>query len=145
MQDFANRYGLNFKFVVLPGGNAASIKQLTEGAVHFAFLAAHNLVASGMSGEIRVLGVAHGSRLPFLPSTPTFREQGLSIWLQRFGWVYSHQPVYPPIDLPDFGSWRRPQRGIKKQSAQLRNCRSCQPFWTMRRSKRKSPLTPIST
>jgi len=88
MEDFADRSGLKFKFLILPGGNAATIKQLNEKAVHFAFLAAHNLVAPEKSGEIRVLGVAHGTRLPFLPSTPTFREEGYdlvtAIWLGLF-------------------------------------------------------------
>jgi tripartite-type tricarboxylate transporter receptor subunit TctC len=88
MQDFADRLGLKFKFLVLPGGNVATIKQINEGKAHFAFLAAHNLVAPEKAGEIRVLGVAHGSRLPFLPSAPTLREQGYdlvtAIWLGLF-------------------------------------------------------------
>jgi tripartite-type tricarboxylate transporter receptor subunit TctC len=88
MQDFADRSGLKFKFLVLPGGNAATIKQINEGKVHFAFLAAHNLVAPEKAGEIRVLGVAHDSRLLFLPTTPTFREHGYNlvtaIWLGLF-------------------------------------------------------------
>jgi tripartite-type tricarboxylate transporter receptor subunit TctC len=88
MQDFAGQNGLAFKFLILPGSNAATIKQLNEGKVHFAFLAAHNLVAPAKAGEIKVLGVAHGSRLPFLQSAPTFREQGFdlvtAIWLGLF-------------------------------------------------------------
>jgi tripartite-type tricarboxylate transporter receptor subunit TctC len=88
MEDFANRSGLKFRFLILPGGNAATIKQLNEEKVHFAFLAAHNLAAPDKAGEIRVLGVAHGTRLPFLPSAPTFREEGYdlvtAIWLGLF-------------------------------------------------------------
>ena len=88
MQDFEGRNGLKFKFLILPGGNAATIKQLNEETVHFAFLAAHNLVAPDKAGDVRVLAVAHGSRLPFLPSAPTFREEGYdlvtAIWLGLF-------------------------------------------------------------
>lgn len=88
MQDFAERNGLKFKFLILPGGNAATIKQLNEEKVHFAFLAAHNLVAPDKAGEIRVLGVAYDTRLPFLPSAPIFREEGYdlvtAIWLGLF-------------------------------------------------------------
>jgi len=88
MEDFAGRNELKFKFLILPGGNAATIKQLNEEKVHFAFLAAHNLAAPEKAGEIKVLGVAHGSRLPFLPSAPTFREAGYdlvtAIWLGLF-------------------------------------------------------------
>ncbi len=88
MQEFADQSGLKFKFLVLPGGNAATIKQINEGKADFAFLAAHNLLAPDKAGEIHVLGVAHASRLPFLPSAPTFREQGFdlvtAIWLGLF-------------------------------------------------------------
>jgi tripartite-type tricarboxylate transporter receptor subunit TctC len=88
MEDFGERHGLKFKFLVLPGGNAATLRQLNEGEAHFAFLAAHNLVAPEKAGEIRVLGVAHNSRLPFLLSAPTFREEGYdlvtAIWLGLF-------------------------------------------------------------
>jgi tripartite-type tricarboxylate transporter receptor subunit TctC len=88
MEDFGERHGLKFKFLVLPGGNAATLRQLNEGKAHFAFLAAHNLVAPEKAGEIRVLGVAHNNRLPFLPSVATFREQGYelvtAIWLGLF-------------------------------------------------------------
>jgi tripartite-type tricarboxylate transporter receptor subunit TctC len=88
LQEFAERSGLNFKFIILPGSNAATINQLKEGTVHFAFLAAHNLVAPEKAGEIRVLGVAHSDRLPFLPLAPTFRDEGFdlvtAIWLGLF-------------------------------------------------------------
>jgi tripartite-type tricarboxylate transporter receptor subunit TctC len=67
MEDFGERHGLKFKFSVLPGGNAATLRQLNEGKAHFAFLAAHNLVAPEKAGEIRVLGVAHNNRLRFAP------------------------------------------------------------------------------
>src|SRR5207344_529920 len=40
------------------------------------------------AGEIRVLGVAHGKRLPYLPAAPTFQEEGYdlvtAIWLGLF-------------------------------------------------------------
>jgi tripartite-type tricarboxylate transporter receptor subunit TctC len=88
MEDFSRRSGIKFKFLILPGGNAATIKQLNEGAVDFAFLAAQNFVAPANAREIRVLGVAHGTRLPFLPSVPTFKEQDYdlvtAIWLGLF-------------------------------------------------------------
>lgn len=88
MQDFAKRQGIDFKFMVLPGGNAASIKHLSDETVHFAFLAAHNLVSPEKAGEIRILGVAHESRLLFLPTVLTFSEQGFdlvtAIWLGLF-------------------------------------------------------------
>jgi tripartite-type tricarboxylate transporter receptor subunit TctC len=88
MAGFSERNGLKFKFLVIPGGNAESIKQLNDGTVHFAFLAAHNLVKSAAAGDIRVLGIAHGERLPFFKSIPTFKEQGYdlttAIWLGLF-------------------------------------------------------------
>lgn len=88
MEDFAARNDVKFNFVVLPGGNTASIQQLTEHKVHFAFLAAHNLLKPQQAGEIRVLAVAHGERLPFLAEVPTFREAGFdlvtAIWLGLF-------------------------------------------------------------
>jgi tripartite-type tricarboxylate transporter receptor subunit TctC len=88
MAGFSERNGLKFKFLVIPGGNAESIKQLNDGTVHFAFLAAHNLVAPAAAGDIRVLGIAHGERLPFFKSVPTFKEQGYdlttAIWLGLF-------------------------------------------------------------
>lgn len=88
MSGFENRNDLKFKFVVLGGGNAASIRHLNDGTVHFAFLAAHNLVDPNAAGDIRILGVAHAERLPFLPDAPTFKEQGFdlvtAIWLGLF-------------------------------------------------------------
>lgn len=88
MAGFADKNGLDFKFMVIPGGNAESIKQLNDGTVHFAFLAAHNLVEPEKTGDIRVLGVAHGERLPFFKAVPTFKEQGYdlvtAIWLGLF-------------------------------------------------------------
>ena len=95
MAGFSEKNRIKFKFLVIPGGNAESIKQLNDGTVHFAFLAAHNLVAPAAAGDIRVLGVAHGERLPFL-SAPTFREQGYdlvtAIWLGLFA------PAGLPVD-----------------------------------------------
>ena len=85
---FAARQGVKFKYVQLPGSNAVAIKNLVEGVVDFAFLAAHNLVDSRNAGDIRILGVAHPSRVPFLPEDPTFQEQGYdlvsAIWLGLF-------------------------------------------------------------
>jgi tripartite-type tricarboxylate transporter receptor subunit TctC len=88
MSGFEDQNGIKFKFIVLGGGNAASINHLNDGTVHFAFLAAHNLVEPEKAGDIRILGVAHGERLPFLPHVPTFKEQGFdlvtAIWLGLF-------------------------------------------------------------
>ena len=88
MAGFSEKNGLKFKFLVIPGGNAENIKQLNDGTVHFAFLAAHNLAEPAAAGAIRVLGVAHGERLPFFKSVPTFKEQGYdlitAIWLGLF-------------------------------------------------------------
>jgi tripartite-type tricarboxylate transporter receptor subunit TctC len=88
MEDFSERTGIKFKFLILPGGNPATIKQLNEDTVDFAFLAAQNFAAPARGGDIKVLGVAHGSRLPFLASVPTFGERGYdlvtAIWLGLF-------------------------------------------------------------
>lgn len=85
---FAARQGVKFKYVQLPGSNAVAIKNLIDGVVDFAFLAAHNLVDSRNAGDIRILGVAHPSRVPFLPEDPTFQEEGYdlvtAIWLGLF-------------------------------------------------------------
>lgn len=88
MSAFEKANGIAFKFMVLGGGNTAAIGHLNDGTVDFAFLAAHNLLAPEKAGDLRILGVAHGTRLPFLPSIPTFREQGFdlvtAIWLGLF-------------------------------------------------------------
>jgi tripartite-type tricarboxylate transporter receptor subunit TctC len=88
MSAFCKAHGVPFKFMVLPGGNAAAIQKIADGTVDFAFLAAHNFVAPRKAGDIRILAVAHGSRLPFLQDDPTFREQGYdlvtAIWLGLF-------------------------------------------------------------
>lgn len=85
---FAARQEVKFKYVQIPGSNAVAIKNLVQGVVDFAFLAAHNLVESRNAGDIRILGVAHPTRVPFLPDDPTFQEQGYdlvtAIWLGLF-------------------------------------------------------------
>jgi tripartite-type tricarboxylate transporter receptor subunit TctC len=85
---FSAANGIKFKFLVLPGGNPAAIQKIVDGTVDFAFLAAHNYVAARKAGDIRILGIAHGERLAFLPADPTFREQGFdlvtAIWLGLF-------------------------------------------------------------
>lgn len=88
LASFAHHNGLTFKYVQLPGSNAVAIQNLVEGKVDFAFLAAHNLVDARNARQIRILAVAHPSRLNFLPNDPTFREQGYdfvtAIWLGLF-------------------------------------------------------------
>lgn len=88
MSGFEAENGLAFNFLVLPGGNTAAMRHLNDGSVDFAFLAAHNLVGPQKAGELRILAVAHGARLPFLPHVPTFREAGFelvtAIWLGLF-------------------------------------------------------------
>jgi tripartite-type tricarboxylate transporter receptor subunit TctC len=88
MAGFCRDNNIDFKFVVMPGNNADNIRYLTEKKVDFAFLAAHNLVEDVRGGKLRILGVAHAARLPFLPGAPTFKEQGYeletAIWLGLF-------------------------------------------------------------
>ena len=88
MSAFETANDILFKFMVLGGGNSAAIEHLNDGTVDFAFLAAHNLVKPSKTGAIKILGVAHGERLPFLPDVPTFKEQGYdlvtAIWLGLF-------------------------------------------------------------
>lgn len=88
LEGFADRFKLKFNYVQIPGSNAVAIRSLLEGKVDFAFLAAHNLVEQRMAGDLRILGVAHGERLPFLPEDPTLREQGCdlvtAIWIGLF-------------------------------------------------------------
>jgi tripartite-type tricarboxylate transporter receptor subunit TctC len=88
LADFAQRHRIRLNYVQLPGSNAVAIRNLVDGVVDFAFLAAHNLVEAREKGDIRVIGVAHPSRLEFLPDDPTFVEQGYdlvtAIWLGLF-------------------------------------------------------------
>jgi len=85
---FSEKTGIRFKFMVLPGGNAAAIQKTAEGSIDFAFLAVHNYLAARSAGDLRILGVAHGERISFLPDDPTCREQGFdlvtAIWLGLF-------------------------------------------------------------
>lgn len=88
LEDFARREETSFRYVQLPGSNETAIKNLIEGTVDFAFLAAHNLVQARRAGDIRILAVAHPTRLGFLPEDPTFAELGhelvTAIWLGLF-------------------------------------------------------------
>jgi tripartite-type tricarboxylate transporter receptor subunit TctC len=85
---FSLKQGIQFKFIVLPGGNPAAIQKTVEGTIDFAFLAVHNYITPVKSGDLRILGVAHGERVPFLPEAPTCKEQGFdfvtAIWLGLF-------------------------------------------------------------
>jgi tripartite-type tricarboxylate transporter receptor subunit TctC len=88
LEDFARRHSIRLQYVQLPGSNAVAIRNLVDGVVDFAFLAAHNLVEARNNGDIRVIGIAHPARVDFLPDDPTFAEQGFdlvtAIWLGLF-------------------------------------------------------------
>lgn len=85
---FAFKNDIAFNYVKLPGGNSVAIQNLVSGVVDFAFLAAHNLIEARAAGDIKILAVAHPTRLAFLPEEPTFLEQGYdfvtAIWLGLF-------------------------------------------------------------
>lgn len=78
MEEFAKAQGIELTHISGQGGKGAVTKALT-GEVTFAFVGASNYTSLAGAGKLQVLGVAAPERVSYLPSAPTFREQGYDL------------------------------------------------------------------
>lgn len=83
MEMFARDQGVVLTHIGGRGGKGAVTKALS-GEVDFVFVGASNYTSLARAGKLRVLGVAAGERVSYLPDAATFREQGfdydIAVW-----------------------------------------------------------------
>ncbi|MCP5373479.1 MAG: tripartite tricarboxylate transporter substrate binding protein [Hyphomicrobiales bacterium] len=83
MEIFAKDQGIKMTHIGGRGGKGAVTKTLS-GEVDFVFVGAANYTSLAKAGKLRVIGVAADTRVPYLPDSPTFKEQGydftVAVW-----------------------------------------------------------------
>jgi tripartite-type tricarboxylate transporter receptor subunit TctC len=87
----------NLKMNLVPfNGGAESVTALLGGNVDAVFNVLTELTPHVKSGKFRLLGVTSAVRSPFVPETPTFKEQGLDV--VRGVWYSLLAPKGTPAD-----------------------------------------------
>lgn len=86
--EFGRRAGLKFVFVPFRG-TAPAVGAVLGGDVQVTFVSMGPHIQFVQQGKLRVLGAATPRRVPYLPDTPTFSEQGfpgfeMSTWFAVF-------------------------------------------------------------
>jgi tripartite-type tricarboxylate transporter receptor subunit TctC len=79
-------------------GAAPALTDLLGGQIQLFFDAPTNLIQSGKSGRLRLIGVASDKRLPAAPDVPTFIEQGLKGFTGST-WASMIAPAGTPRDV----------------------------------------------
>lgn len=79
-------------------GAAPALTDLMGGQIPLFFDAATGLINPGKSGRVRLIGVAGDKRLPVLPDTPTFIEQGFKDFTGST-WAGLLAPAGTPRDI----------------------------------------------
>lgn len=77
-------------------GAAPAMADLMGGQIQLLLDAGSAVLNMANAGRLRLIGVASDQRLPFLPSTPTFREQGFSDFIAS-----SWAGMIAPAAVPD--------------------------------------------
>jgi tripartite-type tricarboxylate transporter receptor subunit TctC len=100
--EFGRRAGL--KFVMVPfRGTAPAVQAVLGGDVHATFVSMGPHIEFVKQGKLRVLAAATPKRVPYLPDTPTFAEQGFpdfetSTWFALFAPRGTPQPIVDQLN-----------------------------------------------
>ena len=94
---FAKRAGIEIVHVPYKG-TADAVRDLLEGRVQAYFDAAPTAIINERTGKIKIIGVAATKRSPFMPTVPTFTEQGLP-GLDLSSFVAVAGPAKMPLEI----------------------------------------------
>lgn len=92
MEIFAKDQGIEMTHIGGRGGKGAVTKTLS-GEVDFVFVGASNYTSLAEAGKLRVIAVAAGQRVPYLPDAPTFKEQGYDFEVAVWFGLLTHNGV----------------------------------------------------
>lgn len=96
MEIFAKSQGIKLVHIGGRGGKGAVTKALSR-EVDFVFVGASNYTSLAKAGKLRVIAVASQKRTPYLPSVPTFKEQGFDFTVAVWFGLLTHKGVSDEI------------------------------------------------